>query len=241
MKKTPKGMMEIFERNPELLKIITNNIEERKNLEKQKSTVSLPQSVIDSTKIIDEKWDLTKSDLMHLMVQFFTSLERNFLKGSLGGDALFEFIKSLEDHYFPNGLINEPLFKQSYLMNKNDAINIKIISRRLSMPRNTIISVFFMILSDQFRQYDESYDNHVRKYKKEFEKLFKAARHLKLSAMEDWDGKINQIALMAERLESHIQIQLHHIEKYQKEGIWYIGTSDSENVEYADLLKEIFE
>jgi hypothetical protein len=240
MKNFPKNLQTIIEADDDLQDLIINSIRGRKTGKTQKSTVSLPKSVITKANKICDEYGFSKKEMIHIMVQSFVGIERFLQKNPENKESMSErFQISLAD-YFPEGFENQELERQSYLMHERDVNNLSLIANTSKISRNVLISIGICMLSDKYSQFDEAYLEHVKKFRAKYKKLLKSIQDMKEAAVGEWGVSNDEIVLLAERLAMHTMLQIIHMEKFIKDGFWSLGTTESESIDHLELLKDLF-
>ncbi len=238
MKQVPKPIESIFRNNPDIQKMVIDSIKDNKGSNFIKSTVSLPKSVIAQIEDMNVEYDIPTKRIMQMIKKIFIYMERNCEENH---ESFGEFLRELRKVHLAETYDPSTLVKKSYLIDKHDATNLKIIAKTGSISRNELISIGVSMFAYAYSQYEDAYMKQVEKYKHKFEHLQREIETLKKEAIEDLNNKHDQIVLMAGRLESHVVLQLMHFSKYQKDRVWVVGSSDSENVDFLELIKELMD
>ncbi len=235
MKSTHNPILDLINQDEHLRKLMVDSFRNQKSSKIIKSTVSLPQSIISKIEKMNADYDYSTKRIIQLLVQTFTFMERYFQNEGENFSQNLLLLREtlLEDIFDP-----EDLIKKSYLMDKRDSIHLKLIAKISSISRNELISMGVLMVASHMKQHDEKYNDYVEKYKVEFERILSEIQKVSHDATEDLDIN-DQIVLMAGRLEGHLKMQLIHYAKYQEDGIWYVGPSDSENIDHEKLLSEL--
>ncbi len=235
MNKTHKHILEIISKNEDVKKLIAESFSNQKVIETTNATVKLPKSVVSDIAKLSAGYDYSTKQVVQLIVTTFTYMEKYFQneKDDFRQNLLLMKDALLEDKFYPTKLV-----KKSYMIYKRDAIHLKVLAKSSSISRDELISMGVMMVMSHMKQNDEEYDNYVRKYKIEFERILTEIQEVKKSALNNLDRN-DQIVLMAERLEGHLGTQLNYYDKFQQDGIWYVGPSDSENLEYGKLWSDL--
>jgi hypothetical protein len=239
MKKIPKALQTLLKENPDLQEMVITEFKDQKGRNLLKSTVSLPPTVVSLIEKIKEIYGLPTQTILHLIPRIFMYMERTYTETE-GKDDYNEILRTVRDYYLIDSFNPDDLVKKSYYMGKRDAKNLNSIARASSISRNELISWGIFMIVDKLKQYDEAYEQHVAKYKKEFEGFLRGIQTLKESAIEDLGNKNDEIVLMTGRLERHIQMHLMQFDKYFEDGIWYLGARDSEKADYSKLITDFF-
>jgi len=238
MKQVPKPIAALFRNNPDIQKMVIDSIKDKKGFNFIKSTVSLPKSVIAMIEDMNVEYDIPTKRIMQMIVKVFTYMERNCEENH---ESFGEYIEEMWKFHLTETYDPSALVKKSYLIDKHDATNLKIIAKTGSISRNELISIGVSMFAYAYGQYEDTYMKQVEKFKHKFEHLQREIEKLKKEAIEDLNNKHDQIVLMAGRLESHVGLQLMHFSKYQKDRLWVVGSSDSENVDFLELIKELMD
>jgi len=237
MKKVPNPLEVLIQNNPDLKKMVIESYKDQKGQKFTNATVSLPQVVISMIEKMNVENDIPTKRIMQNQVKMFTYMERTFEESR---ENFGEFLLDMKDDLLKDVFDPSDLIIKSYQIDKRVAIQLKLLAQTGSMSRNELISLGVIMIASQYQQYEEVYGTQVTKYQGKFERLLDEIQSIKREAIEELNNNNDQIVLMAGRLESHIRMQLAHYEKYQEEGIWYLGSKDSENIEYIDLIKDLF-
>ncbi len=237
MKNEHHPIESLINRSPDLRKLVIESFKDQKGLKYSNSTVSLPQSVISLIEKINVKNDIPTKRIMQIIVKAFIFMERTSQEL---GDDYKEILKFMAEDWLENVYDPLDLVKKSYLMDGRDAKHLNLIAKSAGISRNQLISLGVVMLAKSYDQYEEIYRKQVDNYKGEFERILTEIQSIKTKAIEELDSKNDQIVLMAGRLENHVQMQLVHFSKYQENGIWYLGSSDSENIDFNDLISALF-
>jgi len=239
-KKVPKAVQSLLREQPDLHALMINAFKDQKGMDSLKSTVSVPPIVVSEIKKIKNVYGVPPQITIHQIVKMFMYMERTYTEAE-DKDDYNEVLRNVRDHYLTDVFITSDLVKKSYYMDKRDAKNLKLIAQASSISRNELISWGVLMLADKLKQFYEAYEKHVENYKKEFETILSSIQTLKSSAIVNLGNKNDEIVLMVGRLERQLQLHLIYFDKYQKDGIWYLGAVDTENKNYYKLLEDLLE
>ena len=239
MKRIPKAVQALLRENPDLQEMMINAFKSQKGQDYIKSTVSLPLLVVSEIEKIKKVYGVPPQMTMQQVVKLFMHMERTYTEAEDKNDYN-EILRTVRDHYLIDTFFPDDLEKKSYYMDKRDAKNLSLIAKASSISRNELISWGVLMIADKLKQFDEAYERHVTKYKKEFEGVLHGIQALKNSAIKDLGNRNDEIVLMVGRMESQLQLHLMYIDKYQKDGIWNLGAVDTKNQNYFKLLQDIY-
>jgi len=240
MKRIPKAVQTLLRENPDLQEMMINTFKSQKGQDYIKSTVSLPLLVVSEIEKIKKVYGLPPQMTIQHVVRVFMLMERTYTEAK-DKDEYNEILRTVRDHYLIDTFFPDDLEKKSYYMDKRDAKNLNLIAKASSITRNELISWGVLMIADKLRQFDEAYERHVAKYKKEFEGVLHRIETLKSSAINDLGNSNDEIVLMVGRMERQLQWHLMYIDKYLKDGIWNLGAVDTENLNCFKLLKDLYE
>ena len=235
MNKAPKAIQTLISENPNL-RDLARTLKNLENSDETKATVSLPQVIVEDLEKLKTEHGLNTKMVMHMIVMNYMHMERVWEED---GEDYYKVVRRVKDEYLADVFDPDKLKKKSYVIGTGDAVNLDIIRRSTSISRNQIIAMGVLMIVGQLDQWDESYNEYVAKYKASFESILHEIQSQKNSALKDFGNLNDQVVLMAGRLERHVQLQLMHFDKFLEKGIWYLGTSDSENVDYANLIADL--
>ncbi len=236
MKEVPKAIQTLISESPDLSNLMSH-FKNLKKADETKATVSIPRVVVEDIGRLKAEYDLSTKMIMHMIVKNHTHMESVWLEK---GEDYYQVVRNVKDEYLVNVYDPADLEKKSYVIDRRDAANLAIIAKASSISRNELIAMGVLMIVAQLDQWDESYNEYVTKYRAGFESFLNQVQLLRSSALKEFGNLNDQVVLMAGRLERHVQLQLMHFDKYQENGIWYLGTSDSENVDYAKLIADLF-
>jgi len=235
MKTMHSPILDLISQNKDLEKLLIDSFRDQKSSETTNTTVSLPPSAISKIEKLNADYDYSTKRIIQLIVKTFTYMEKYFQSEDQDFKENLLLMKEylLEKTFSQSGLI-----KKSYVIDKRDSIHLKLIAKRLSISRNELISIGVLMVASHLKQHEKVYSNYVKKYRVQFERILSEVQKIKNAAIQDLDVN-DQIVLMAERLAVHLEMQLIYYGKFEREGIWYVGPSDSENVDYVKLISEL--
>jgi hypothetical protein len=236
MKKAPKAIQTLINKSADH-RTLTRTVKYLENSDDTKATMSLPQKIVENIEMLKTEHYLTPRMVMHMIVMNHTYMERVWQED---GEDYYQVVRSAKDEFLANVFDPDKLQTKSYKVGRGDAVNLSIIAKATSISRNEIVAMGVLVIVGQVDQWDDSYNEYVAKYKASFESILGEVQSLKSSSLRELGNLNDQVVLMAGRLERHIQLQLMHFDKYLEKGIWYLGTSDSENVDYAKLIADLF-
>ena len=199
MKKPPKAVQTLLRENPDLQEMMINAFKSQKGRDYTKTTVSLPLLVVSEIERIKKVYGLPPQMTMQQVVRVFMYMERTYTEAE-DEDDYNEILRAVSDHYLIDTFIPDDLVKKSYYMDRRDAKNLNLIAKASSISRNELISCGVLMIADKLKQFDETYEQHVAKYKKKFEGVLHGIQTLKGAAIKDLGNKNDEIVLMVGRM-----------------------------------------